>query len=177
MAIASITLIFSTSIPEEFHALLSSTYFALASAMACRVFRAVLLGITKDPRVNTFGISSVIGATNINGHGDDTDTTVSRYNKSKLSSNDVGFMKDTSATPNESTVWEQGSAGDDIRNDASRQVEIGTDLRSTCGNRRYRLCMLSRRIHRLHIWYTTSFGVSFSCTALRPCSSCEYFQQ
>lgn len=69
MAIASIALILSPHIPGELHPLLGTAYFALASAMACRVFRAVLLGIIKDPegRVDIAKISSVIRSTTDDG--------------------------------------------------------------------------------------------------------------
>jgi len=53
VAIISAALILSPSIPGELHAILESAYFALASAMACRVFRAVLLGTIQDPQMNT----------------------------------------------------------------------------------------------------------------------------
>jgi hypothetical protein len=40
-----------------------SAYFALASVMACRVFRAVLLGTIKDPQVNTAKLVSFYRST------------------------------------------------------------------------------------------------------------------
>jgi hypothetical protein len=66
VAIISSALILSPSVPGELHPILGSAYFALASAMACRVFRAVLLGIIKDPQLTTTKIESFYGAANSN---------------------------------------------------------------------------------------------------------------
>ncbi|KIM89283.1 hypothetical protein PILCRDRAFT_813213 [Piloderma croceum F 1598] len=63
VAIISTALIFSSSIPTELHSMAGSAYFALASVMACRVFRAVLLGTIKDPQVNTAKLVSFYRST------------------------------------------------------------------------------------------------------------------
>ena len=58
VAIFASALVLSGNIPRPFHPILSSPYFALGSAMACRVFRIVILGIMEDTRVNTLGIGN-----------------------------------------------------------------------------------------------------------------------
>jgi hypothetical protein len=63
VAIISTALIFSPSIPAEFRSMAGTTYFALASVMACHVFRAVLLGTIKDPQGNTAEIVSFYRST------------------------------------------------------------------------------------------------------------------
>jgi hypothetical protein len=63
VAIISTALIFSPSIPGELHSMAGSAYFALASVMACRVCRAVLLGTIKDPQVNTVKLVSFYRST------------------------------------------------------------------------------------------------------------------
>jgi hypothetical protein len=64
-------------------AVLISTYFTLASAMACLVYRAVLLGIIKDPKVNVapFSLADIRHI-----RGGDDGTTAPKYDKSGLSS-------------------------------------------------------------------------------------------
>ncbi|KIM88405.1 hypothetical protein PILCRDRAFT_255956 [Piloderma croceum F 1598] len=69
VAIASTALMASPSIPGTMKPILGSTYFAVASAMACRVYRAILLGHITEPQVNNTRISSVFRvATNNNNH-------------------------------------------------------------------------------------------------------------
>jgi hypothetical protein len=63
VAIIATALILSPSIPGELHPILGSSYFALASAMACRVFRAVLLGTIKDRQLNTAKLVSFYRST------------------------------------------------------------------------------------------------------------------
>ena len=63
VAIISVALILSPSVPGELHPILGSGYFALASAMACRVFRAVLLGTIQDPQMNTAKLVSFYRST------------------------------------------------------------------------------------------------------------------
>ncbi|KIM76936.1 hypothetical protein PILCRDRAFT_825948 [Piloderma croceum F 1598] len=58
--IITVALIFSDSVPES----LVSTYFILASAMACRIFRVTLLGIIEDPQPNTAQIASFFRSVN-----------------------------------------------------------------------------------------------------------------
>jgi hypothetical protein len=78
VAIVSTALILSPGIPGPLHPILGSAYFALASAMACRVFRAVLLGIIKEPQLNTTQIVSFFRGVNNHqpGRDDDGDTTI-----------------------------------------------------------------------------------------------------
>jgi hypothetical protein len=58
VAIISSALILSPSVPRELHTILGMAYFALASAMACRVFRAVLLGTITEPQLSTLKFES-----------------------------------------------------------------------------------------------------------------------
>jgi hypothetical protein len=126
VAIVAIALILSPSIPGELHALLGSAYFALASAMACRVFRAVMLGIIKDPQACSARISTVIRATNSNRHnGNDDETPRSKHDKEGLSSDfiNIAVKMDTRTDYSDGyTLWERESTGDDLRHDASHQV-------------------------------------------------------
>jgi hypothetical protein len=94
VAITSAALIISPTIPGEMKAILISTYFTLASAMACLVFRAVLLGIIKDPQVNvaTFRLPNI---QHIN--GGDNGNTASNYDKSGLSSLVINVAVETNA--------------------------------------------------------------------------------
>ena len=46
-------LILVSGIPIEYHLLLWTPYLALSSSMACRIFRAVLLGTIRDPQIST----------------------------------------------------------------------------------------------------------------------------
>jgi len=96
VAITSTALIISPTIPGEMKAILISTYFTLASAMACLVFRAVLLGIIKDPQLNvaTFRLPNIQHISS-----GDNGTTPSNYDKSGLSSLviNVAVERDTRA--------------------------------------------------------------------------------
>jgi len=60
VAIAAIALIIAPGVPKELHPILGSSYFALSSAMACRVFRAVILGNIRDQPLNTVAIGDVL---------------------------------------------------------------------------------------------------------------------
>jgi len=125
VAITSSALILSPSIPAELHPILGSAYFALASAMACRVFRAVLLGIIKDPQVDIARISSVVRSTTNNQH-DGGDVLTSKYDKSggssKLKINVEVEMDRRADSYDGYTFWDRSSTGDDVRHDASRLV-------------------------------------------------------
>jgi hypothetical protein len=74
VAIASICLL-APSAPGETKAILGSVYFPLASAMACRVYRAVLLGIITERPVNTIEISTALRAAAKIQDGSDDDVT------------------------------------------------------------------------------------------------------
>jgi hypothetical protein len=54
VAILASVLIFRGNIPEGLRPILGTPYFALGSAMACRVFRVVFLGVTEDMQIDTF---------------------------------------------------------------------------------------------------------------------------
>ena len=77
VAIISTALMLSPSIHGELHFLLGSAYYALASAMACRVFRAVFLGIITDHHDSTYIIPSIHHVAINNPHGDGSSTTSS----------------------------------------------------------------------------------------------------
>ena len=53
VAIITSTFIFCGNIPVELRPILGSPYFALGSAMACRVFRVVFLGVMEDTQIDT----------------------------------------------------------------------------------------------------------------------------
>ena len=102
VAITSIALILSPGITGEMHVLLSSAYFALASAMACRVFRAVLLGFVKDTHESTCRMSSAFRMADSYPHGDDA-TTTSKNTKPSLASDVVINMGIKLGTTTESS--------------------------------------------------------------------------
>ena len=58
VAIIATALILSPNIPPELHFILSTANLTLACAMACRVFRAVVLGTIKDTQMNTVALVS-----------------------------------------------------------------------------------------------------------------------
>jgi hypothetical protein len=121
VAIASIVFIFAPSVPGEIKPILGTVYFALSSAMACRVFRAVLLGIIKDPHIN---VSVVRPAATSQNDAVDNGTT-SKHDKICLSSLviNVAVEMDTRADSyDEHTFWDRNSTGDIKRHDASSQV-------------------------------------------------------
>jgi hypothetical protein len=128
VAIILITLVLCPSVPGEFHSLLGTAYFALATTMACRVFRAVILGIIKDPTDTTLRLSSIIRAANDDRHDvdDDENTTTSKRDKLGLSPDfkiDVTVQVDTTTDSSDGyTVWERGSRRDDMLHDASHAV-------------------------------------------------------
>jgi hypothetical protein len=111
VAIISAALILSPSIPGELHPILGSSYFALANAMACRVFRAVLLGLIKDPQMNTAKLMSFYRST-VNTR-DDNDIRPHRSSKSEKN------VTAETATATESNgcypLWERKLGGDDIQ--------------------------------------------------------------
>jgi len=58
LSITTTVMVLSSSVPPVFHALFSVPNIALESAMACRVFRDVKLGLIKDAHFTTNGPSS-----------------------------------------------------------------------------------------------------------------------
>jgi hypothetical protein len=119
VAIISAALILSPSIPGELHPILGSAYFALASAMACRVFRAVLLGTIKDPQMNTAKLMSFYRST----ANTRNDNNVKPGHSSKL---DINVAVETATAADSNgwyPLWERKLAGDDIQpEDASPLV-------------------------------------------------------
>jgi hypothetical protein len=116
----------TSSVPVELHPILGSTYFAFASAMACRVFRAVLLGIIKEPQMNTTQLVSFFRGVNDDtlDHDDDVDTA--RHAKSGRSSKleiAIAIETDTTSGPYDGyTFGERKQTGDGVQRDASHQV-------------------------------------------------------
>lgn len=128
VSIISISLIFNPSIPGPLHAILGTATFALANAMACRVYRAIILGIIKDPQESTTKLSSIVcAANNIQLDGDDDSTTTSRRNKPFLSTHvglDVTVEMDTRRESSDGdTFGGRGIVRDSVMPyDASRRV-------------------------------------------------------
>jgi hypothetical protein len=125
VAIISTALILSPSIPGQLHPLLAATYFSLANAMACRVFRAVILGIITDPKLNAVRTASFYRATN-DGQLDRDDSTRSKRailcRSPKLEIN-IAVETDTTVDSNDRyVVWGRKLAGDDAQQDASHQA-------------------------------------------------------
>jgi hypothetical protein len=122
VAITSTALLLAPSIPREIKPLLGRTYFALASAMACRVFRALILGIIKDPHAN----AAVTRPADINHQNRADNSTTSKRDKTCLSSLviNVEVEMDTRADSYDGhTCWDgQSSKGDDKQHDVSDQV-------------------------------------------------------
>lgn len=58
VAITATALILSPGIPGVLKPILGSVYIALSSTMACRVYRALLLGVLTDPKMNTATVVS-----------------------------------------------------------------------------------------------------------------------
>ena len=122
MAIASIVFIFAPSVPGEIKPILGWVYFALSSAMACRVFRAVLLGLIKDPHINVSVARPAATSQNDTVNNGPT----SKHDKTCLSSLvvNVAVEMDTRADSyDEDTLWSRNPTGDDKRmHDASSRV-------------------------------------------------------
>jgi hypothetical protein len=58
VSIALVTLLLSPSVPSVYQAILSVPNIALENAMACRVYRAVKLGVIKNPQSTVFELSA-----------------------------------------------------------------------------------------------------------------------
>lgn len=126
MAVATIALAGSPNIPGQLHSLLGSAYFSLANVMACRVFRAVLLGFIKDPQMDTSDISSVVRPAMRKQRSDDYDTTLFKHHKSGLSPNskvNLAIKVDTQTESSDGSIlWDRTLAEERIRYDASHRV-------------------------------------------------------
>ena len=122
MAIASTALILAPSVPSEIKPILGSTYFALANTMACRVFRALLLGIIKDPHTN----AAVARPAAIDPQNSVNSSTTSKRDKACLSSLviNVEVEMDTRADSYDGQTYWDGKSfkEDDKRHDASDQA-------------------------------------------------------
>ena len=112
----------SPSIPGTMKPILGSTYFALASAMACRVYRAILLGTITDPQVNNTHISFVFRVATLHQRStfdDDNDDAaiISKPSKPGVSSNlkvNVAVEKATKVGSDYGdTFWERSPTVDD----------------------------------------------------------------
>jgi len=121
VAVISTALILSPSIPPELHPILGTAYFALASAMACCVFRAVLLGTIKEPQIHTTRLVSFYRA-GASSQPHTNDTVTSRYNKSTLPSKiNVEVDTDTITAPHDGyTHWDRKKTN--VQEDPSHQV-------------------------------------------------------
>jgi hypothetical protein len=120
-----VAFIFSPRIHEELRPIVVATYFVLASAMACRVFRTILLGITQDPQLNTARLVSFYRSGNQLIPTISMPPITSRHEKpdssSKLEIN-VAVETATTAGFNEGyPLWERNLMGDNMR-DVSRNV-------------------------------------------------------
>ncbi|KZP07076.1 hypothetical protein FIBSPDRAFT_965946 [Athelia psychrophila] len=69
LALPTIILLLTTSVPPEMHSLLGPSYLALSSAMACRVFRMVILGVFKGNSLSTTFITSAVAKAGSGGTG------------------------------------------------------------------------------------------------------------
>jgi len=114
VAIAATALILAPGVPTDLHPILGSAYFALSSAMACRVFRAVLLGNIQDPPLNPAAITSVVRAVRVSDEDYDTSGRLS-----KLKINVAVEMDRRTDSCDEHVYWEPG---DDVGKDASHGV-------------------------------------------------------
>jgi len=121
----SVALILSPDIPEELHTLLCSVYFALSSAMACRVFRAVLLGIIKDPNINTVRLARPAASDSPNDDDDDGVQLTSKFDKSIRSSKlkvKVAVETNTKVESNDGLTFWEVSPGDETQRDGYYRV-------------------------------------------------------
>ncbi|KAF7977301.1 hypothetical protein HWV62_4277 [Athelia sp. TMB] len=60
LSLTTIGILLSSGVPAEMHSLLGPSYLALSSAMACRVFRMVILGVVKDSALSTTFLASAV---------------------------------------------------------------------------------------------------------------------
>ena len=119
MAITTTALIFSPSIPGGLKPILGSAYIALSSTMACRVYRAFLLGVLKDPQLNTATVLSFYHAADIRDDNTLVHDTLSER-PSKLAMN-VGVKTDPGAEGNdEYAFWERRLTAYDVEQGVSR---------------------------------------------------------
>ena len=58
VSIALVALLLSPSVPSVYQGILSVPNIALENAMACRVYRAVKLGVIKNPQYTVFELSA-----------------------------------------------------------------------------------------------------------------------
>jgi hypothetical protein len=125
--IISVAFVFSQNFPESLRPVLVSTYFVLASAMACRVFRMVLLGVPPDLQLNTTKIMSIYrSATQLHCDCDNKDTiTTPRHKLDALSETGINVVAEAGTMAGLGDRYRFGErklAGDDVRQDVSRRV-------------------------------------------------------
>lgn len=126
MGTVSIVLILSPSVPQELHTVLCSVYFALSSAMACRVFRAVLLGIIKDPSMNVARGSTIPRMATSDSPNHNDEDSIQIFDKAARPSHlNVKFAveRDTRVESDGGhTFWDPVSPGDEMPYDAHYRV-------------------------------------------------------
>jgi hypothetical protein len=119
VAITSPALIFSSAIPGVLKPVLAPVSMALSNAMACRVYRAFLLGVLKDPQIDTATVLSFDHAADI--RDDDTlvhDTLSNRPSKSAMNAD---VETDPGAEGNdEYAFWQRRLTTYDVEQDVSR---------------------------------------------------------
>jgi hypothetical protein len=126
LAVISVALLLSPTVPGEWYNLLGPSYFALASVMAYRVFHNIILGILTYPSGTTAGLTSIIFALSNSRHdgdGDDNTNTLRRHKlrlPSHLNSN-FSVQLNTRTKPSE---WERSSTGDYIPHDGSEAYAV-----------------------------------------------------
>ena len=123
MAITATALILSPGIPGVLKPILGSVYIALSSTMACRVYRAFLLGVLTDPKMNTATVVSFYRASdnNCDDHTLAQDNTLS--DRSSKLAIDVSVNTNLRVEDNvRYAIWERGLTADDVEQDTSHRV-------------------------------------------------------
>jgi hypothetical protein len=124
VGITSAALILSPSVPGELHPVLGSAYFALSSAMACRVYRTLPGKIDDSPAI-TAGITPVVHATGAvsNPLDHDKDQYTARHESGRSSKLQINVEMDTRTDLDDGdALWARKTMRDDLGQDASRQV-------------------------------------------------------
>jgi hypothetical protein len=114
VAITASVLIFCVNISVELRAIISTPYFALASAMACRVFRVVFFGVTEDRQEDT----SHSTTSNPHHHNDANDKMGRSHKFTIFAAVEAG----TTAESNGEYPFGEKLTGDDLQQDPSRRV-------------------------------------------------------
>jgi len=123
VAILAVALILSPSIPRELHPILGTAYFALGSAMACRVFRAVLLGVIKEPQLSTSQMLSLFPSGKANWRDHDVDADTMGPTSGRSSRLEIGVAIETDIRSDSYDAFALGEQkGGDVLQDASHLV-------------------------------------------------------